>query len=220
MLHTPRGTRGAVVAPHNLAAQAGLAVLREGGNAIEAMVAAAGTVAVVYPHMNSIGGDNFWLIAEPGRGPVAIMACGGAGKGRRRSSTVGTRAFRRAGRWQRIRWRERSRAGRARWRSADVGAGACRRRILADAIEYARNGVPVTVSQHKNTAAKLAELKDVPGYAAQFLVNGEPPAVGSLFRQPTLAATLERLAAVASTTSIEARSVTPTRPSCHGWEAR
>jgi gamma-glutamyltranspeptidase/glutathione hydrolase len=50
------------------------------------------------------------------------------------------------------------------------------------------------VSQHKNTSAKLAELKDVPGYAAHFLTDGEPPPVGSLFRQPTLAATLERLA--------------------------
>ena len=67
-------------------------------------------------------------------------------------------------------------------------------RILADAISYGRNGAPVTVSQHKNTTAKLAELKDVPGYAGQFLVNGEPPAVASLFRQPRLAATLERLA--------------------------
>ena len=79
MLNTPRATRGMVVAPHHLAAQAGLAVLREGGNAVEAMVAAASTIAVVYPHMNSIGGDNFWLIAEPGREPVSILACGSAG---------------------------------------------------------------------------------------------------------------------------------------------
>ena len=80
MLHTPRATRGMVVAPHHLAAQAGLAVLREGGNAIEAAVAAAATIAVVYPHMNSIGGDNFWLLAEPGREPLGILACGGAGQ--------------------------------------------------------------------------------------------------------------------------------------------
>ena len=39
-----------VVAPHHLAAQAGLRVLREGGNAVEAMVAAAATIAIVYPH--------------------------------------------------------------------------------------------------------------------------------------------------------------------------
>src|SRR5512135_1745134 len=80
MLSTPRGMRGMVVAPHHLAAQAGLAVLREGGNAIEAMVAAAATIAVVYPHMNGIGGDNFWLVAEAGREPIGILACGGAGQ--------------------------------------------------------------------------------------------------------------------------------------------
>ena len=41
MLHTPRSRRGMVTAPHHLASQAGLAVLREGGNAIEATVAMA-----------------------------------------------------------------------------------------------------------------------------------------------------------------------------------
>jgi gamma-glutamyltranspeptidase/glutathione hydrolase len=179
-----------------LAAQAGLAVLREGGNAIEAMVAAASTVAVVYPHMNSIGGDNFWLIAEPGREPVAIMACGGAGqkataefyrghasippRGPLAANTV-------AGA---ISGWEAALAVSSRW-----GGHLPLSRILADAIAYGRSGFPVTASQHTNTAAKLADLKDLPGYAAQFLANGEPPAVGSLFRQPTLAATLERLAA-------------------------
>ena len=67
-----------VTAPHHLAAQAGRDVLREGGNAVEAMIAAAATIAVVYPHMNAIGGDGFWLISEPGKDPVAIRACGGA----------------------------------------------------------------------------------------------------------------------------------------------
>ena len=57
MIHSIRGTRGMAVAPHALAAQSALAVLREGGNALEAMVAGAAAIAVVYPHMNSIGGD-------------------------------------------------------------------------------------------------------------------------------------------------------------------
>ena len=78
MLQTPRATRGMVVAPHHLAAQAGLRVLREGGNAIEAMVAAAATIAVVYPHMNSLGGDNFWLISDGDAQPLGIDACGAA----------------------------------------------------------------------------------------------------------------------------------------------
>ena len=61
MIHSIRGTRGMAVAPHALAAQSGVAILREGGNALEAMIAAAATIAVAYPHMNSIGGDGFWL---------------------------------------------------------------------------------------------------------------------------------------------------------------
>ena len=53
------GIRGMAVAPHSLASESALAVLREGGNALEAMVAAAATIAVVYPHINTIGGDSF-----------------------------------------------------------------------------------------------------------------------------------------------------------------
>src|SRR5262245_52178656 len=55
---------GMVCTPHRLASEAGLAALRDGGNAIDAAVAAAATIAVVYPHMNGIGGDSFWLIYD------------------------------------------------------------------------------------------------------------------------------------------------------------
>src|SRR5687767_15625846 len=78
MLTAVRGRRGMAVAPHALAAQSALEVMREGGNAIEATIAAAATIAVVYPHMNSIGGDGFWLMHVPGETPGAIDACGGA----------------------------------------------------------------------------------------------------------------------------------------------
>ena len=66
------------VAPHALASQSALAVLRDGGNAIEAMVAAAATISVAYPHMNGIGGDAFWLIVPRQGPPVAIDAAGPA----------------------------------------------------------------------------------------------------------------------------------------------
>lgn len=78
MLQSTYATNGMVVAPHHLAAEAGLDVLRDGGNAIEAMVAAAAAIAVVYPHMNAIGGDGFWIVAPPYGDPVAIDACGAA----------------------------------------------------------------------------------------------------------------------------------------------
>ena len=61
------------VAPHAAAAEAAVHILREGGNAIEAMVAAAATIAVVYPHMTAIGGDAFWLIHQPGKAPIATI---------------------------------------------------------------------------------------------------------------------------------------------------
>ena len=71
--------RAAVAAPQTAATEAGRAILAQGGNAIEAMVAMAATIAVTYPHMNGIGGDGFWLIREPSGKVHAIEACGPAG---------------------------------------------------------------------------------------------------------------------------------------------
>jgi oxamate amidohydrolase len=59
-----RAPRGMVASPHALASQSGVAALRAGGNAIDAAIAAAATIAVVYPHMNGLGGDNLWLIYD------------------------------------------------------------------------------------------------------------------------------------------------------------
>jgi gamma-glutamyltranspeptidase/glutathione hydrolase len=70
------GMRGIAVAPHSLAAESAVAILREGGNGLEAMIAAAATIAVVYPHMNSIGGDGFWVINGPNNRPGGIDASG------------------------------------------------------------------------------------------------------------------------------------------------
>ena len=71
------GRRGIAVAPHNLASESALRVLREGGNALEAMIAAAASIAVVYPHMNSIGGDGFWVVGGAS-GPLAGIDASGA----------------------------------------------------------------------------------------------------------------------------------------------
>ncbi|MGZ5845151.1 MAG: gamma-glutamyltransferase, partial [Xanthobacteraceae bacterium] len=78
-LHTAGHRRGVAAAPHHAAAAAGRAVLAEGGNAIEAVVAMAATIAAVYPHMNHIGGDGFWLVRERSGGVRALMAAGRAG---------------------------------------------------------------------------------------------------------------------------------------------
>src|SRR5476651_235575 len=78
-LHSTGHRRGVVAAPHVAAAEAGRAILAEGGNALEAMVAMAADIAAVYPHMNHIGGDGFWLVRERSGRMHALMAAGPAG---------------------------------------------------------------------------------------------------------------------------------------------
>ncbi|HEX4554780.1 MAG TPA: gamma-glutamyltransferase, partial [Xanthobacteraceae bacterium] len=80
-LHSAGHRRGVAAAPHHAAAEAGRAVMADGGNAIEAMVAMAATIAAVYPHMNHIGGDGFWLVRERSGRVRALMAAGRAGAG-------------------------------------------------------------------------------------------------------------------------------------------
>ncbi len=194
MINSSYARRGIAVAPHSLAAQSALAVLREGGNAAEAMVAAAATIAVAYPHMTGIGGDAFWILADPGAAPVGIDACGPAAQ----AASIGF-------------YRERglgaipARGALAANTVAGTVAGwelalALRpgklplARLLEDAIHYARAGVPVTASQEANTGGKRAELEGVPGFAARFLPGNQVPKRGALFVQKPLAETLERLA--------------------------
>ena len=62
MIETALGLNGGFTAPHRVATKIGADVIDAGGSAIEAMVAAAAAIAVVYPHMNSIGGDGFWIV--------------------------------------------------------------------------------------------------------------------------------------------------------------
>ena len=75
-LHSAGHRRGVVCAPHAAAAEAGRAILAEGGNALEAMVAMAASIAAVYPHMNHIGGDGFWLVREPNKRRARDHGCG------------------------------------------------------------------------------------------------------------------------------------------------
>ena len=185
-----------VVAPHHLAAQAGLRVLREGGNAAEAMVAAAATIAVVYPHMNSLGGDNFWLIFDGAGTPLGIDACGAAA----RAADI---TFYREHGHTRIPARGPLAANTVAgavsgWQAAlnvsqHWGGRLPLSCLLEDAEHYARAGAPVTYSQHINTRAQQQELHDIPGFAETYLQHGKPPAVGALFRQSLLADTLRHL---------------------------
>lgn len=197
MLNTTRATRAMAVAPHHLASESALAVMRDGGNAIEAMVAAAATIAVAYPHMNGIGGDCFWLIVPPRGAPIAIDACGYAARG------ASIEAYRQRG-LDKIPMRGPLAANTVAgtvggWVQALAIAaefGACKTvaRLLSDAIGYARDGVVVTDSQQRSTAAKFAELSPQPGFCETFLIDGQLPVAGQRFQQLRMAATMEALA--------------------------
>src|SRR6516164_9323817 len=173
-LHTAGHRRGVVAAPHHAAVEAGRATLAEGGNALEAMVAMAATSAAVYPHMTHLGGDGIWLVRElyhdyetiPPRGALAALTAPAAVAG-----------------WMLA--LEAARAYGGRLRLAD---------LLAPAIVHANEGTLVTRSQARLTAEKLAELKDVTGFAQTFLLDSKPPDVGATLKQPALAATLDHLA--------------------------
>jgi len=195
MIHTLKSLGGMAVAPHHLAAQAARDVLRDGGNAVEAMVAAASTIAVVYPHMNALGGDGFWLIHEPGKAPVAIDACGPAAALATRDfyaghNTIPSRGPKAAlsvagtiGGW-----------ARALEVSARWGGALPLGRLLQDAIDHAQRGVVVTTSQSHLTRDKLDGLKDAPGFATTYLQDGAVPAPGAVLKHPDIARTLQQLA--------------------------
>src|SRR5215468_6741716 len=68
---------GLVTSPHALASAAGVDVLRAGGSAIDAAVATSAVLAVVYPHMTSIGGDAFWLVWDQAKREVRYIEGGG-----------------------------------------------------------------------------------------------------------------------------------------------
>ncbi|MBO0759384.1 MAG: gamma-glutamyltransferase, partial [Bradyrhizobiaceae bacterium] len=196
-LHTAGHYRGVVAAPHYAAADVGRAVLAEGGNALEATVAMAAMIAVVYPHMNHVGGDGFWLIHQPGGWMRALMAAGRAG------AKATPELYREHG-YELIPARGPLAALTVpgavsgwshAWEIARSLGGRLPLYVLLDrAIRRAREGYTPSRSQIQLTTDKLAELKDVPGFAATFLADGKPPQSAALLKQTALAETLEHLA--------------------------
>jgi gamma-glutamyltranspeptidase len=193
-IHTAGHRRGVVAAPHHVAAEAGREILADGGNAVEAMVAMAAAIAAVYPHMNHIGGDGFWLIREP-RGRVrAIEACGPAGAKAQRELYRGHDAIPARGPLAALTvpgaiggWALALEAART------FGSPRPLDLLMATAIRHAGDGYKVTRSQARLTTEKFPELKDAPGFAATFLADGKPPKEGEVLRQTALAATFDHL---------------------------
>lgn len=188
MIHTPSSLRGMVTAPHHLASQAGLDILKAGGTAMEAGVAVAATLAVVYPHMNSIGGDSFWLIRD-GDSIRSVHGCGAAASGATLDLYRG---------YNSVPWRGPLAANTvagtvSAWQAVLAGSSLPLERILEAAIAYAEDGVVITAGAAEVAAAKDAELAAQFGYAGVFRPAGRPLQEGDILRQPALARTMRRL---------------------------
>jgi gamma-glutamyltranspeptidase/glutathione hydrolase len=181
-----------VSAPHFLAARAGQAVLRDGGTAVEACVAVAACLAVVYPHMTGIGGDGFWVIREHDGRVHGVHGCGGAAA----AATLDLYAG-----FDTVPWRGPLAANTVAgtisgWAAAlesDHGTLPLSR-LLRDAIDHATRGVAITAGGAQIAATKGPELRIQTGaYAAIFEAGGRPLAQGDVLQQPALAQTLRRL---------------------------
>lgn len=194
------GSRGCVSTPHRLSSEAALEVLERGGNAVDAAVVAAMVVAVVQPFSSGVGGGG-WATVHHGagghtevlefhgrvpRGTQAHMftpdaeglvdgpALEATGAGLLGSLVPGAPAG----------WAELL-ASRGTWAFAEA---------LQPAIGHAEAGFAVSEVLHHTMSGAADKLREWPSSASVYLRNGQPYPVGSVLRQPDLAATLRMLA--------------------------
>ncbi len=182
-----------VACPHALASSAGVDALRAGGSAVDAAIAAAGVLAVVYPHMCGIGGDAFWLVYDAKRRKVDYLEGGG------RAAANGRLEFFQERKLGEIPFRGilpatlTTPGAVASWHEAHARYGKLSlSRNLESAIGYARDGYPVTERVARWIALTAAELEQDPGCASLFL---PAPKAGAVLRNPALGKTLEAIAA-------------------------
>ena len=189
-----RGANGAVTAGHPLAAEAGLKVLQEGGNAMDAAITMASVLAVARPHMNGIGGDTFILYfdAQSGR----VYALNGSGRSGSRATVA---AVREAGHEQmpEIGPMSVSVPGAVgAWAAALERFGTLAwSEALDPAVTLARNGLPVSERLALDITAEIEKLENNDEAARIYLPGGRVPNAGALLKQDELAATLAAIQA-------------------------
>ena len=191
-----RGARGAVVAPHHLATQAGLGVLAAGGSAVDAAIATNAVLGVVMPNGCGLGGDAFWLVWDEARGEqVAINGSGRApaaadadalrARGLDRIPLRGPHSITVPGAVRS--WGD----AHARWGRLSRGA------ILGPAIEQALDGFPMWAGLAGAIESIVAACGTEPwgrGLVETWRPDGRPRRLGERVRLPALAATLRTLA--------------------------
>ena len=193
---SPLFARNIVSTSHPLAAQAGLRILAQGGNAVDAAIATAACMTLVEPCSNGLGSDAFCILWD-GQQLHGLNASGTAPQAwtpEHFFKTYGADAKTPPKRG----W------GGVTVPGAVAGWVALSERfgklpfadLMAPAIEIAERGyaVPVVVQSKWAMAAELADLTGQPGFAEAFLPRGRAPQVGELFKFPAAARTLRLIA--------------------------
>jgi oxamate amidohydrolase len=186
-----RGRRFAIATPHLEATTAGVSAFDSGGNAVDAALAAATTLAVVSPHMCSVGGDLFALIREPDGRTVVLNASGAA------PASVDLDALR-------SRYEEMPSTGPDTVTVPGAVAGWGQLAVhwsnrglapaLSRAIAIAREGVSVARSLARGLVDNAEQIVADPGLAGVFAPGGRSLVEGDALVQPALARTLEAIA--------------------------
>ena len=183
---------GIVSTPQFLASQAGAHILEQGGNAIDAAIAANAVMGVVQPYVNGIGGDLFMLYYDARTGklyglnssgwtPKALTIEALKDQGITSIDPIGVNTIDVPGAvagWD---------AMRSRFGTMPFS------KLLAPAIFYASNGFPLAERNARYWIAK--RLLDQPGYRQTYVIWPNPPQPGDLFRNPALANSLRQIAA-------------------------
>ncbi len=181
---------GAVASPDQYGATVAAQILKKGGNAVDAAVATAFTLAVTYPEAGNIGGGGFMTLFMNGR-PYFLDYREAAPQAASRNmyldekgeiipgmSLVGARASGVPGTVMGL-WEAHERFGKLKWSE-----------LIAPAIGYAKNGFKVADKQYMYGEAAIKQLKGKTNFGDYF----GSMKTGELFRQPELAKTLERIA--------------------------
>ena len=190
--HPARSNRGMVTSPHELSSQAGLDVLSAGGNAVEAAIAIASCLCVTYPHFCGFGGDSFLLI---GNAKGEVQTISGIGQAAQNCSGYEGIIPQRGSRAMLTSAATVDALGKAFELSrTQLGGTKGWEELLKPAAMMARDGFPMSPSQAFWLNFRQPDMHQLSGVASAFLKHGRVPEIGTLLRQPQLAATVEALA--------------------------
>jgi gamma-glutamyltranspeptidase / glutathione hydrolase len=183
---------GMISTPHYLASQAGWRVLREGGNAVDAAIAANAVLNVVMPDNCALGGDAFFMIYDPKK--KSVVGLNGSGVAPAGSTIDAVRAAGHDSMPARGGWTVTVPGTVEAWgRALETYGSRDLDYLLVDALRYAHEGFPVTPHLHDSIVSNTGLLKQNEAASRQFLPGGSAPAAGSILKQPALAATFREI---------------------------